>query len=407
MKNKEQREKLEKNIFIFGWTSFFEDVSSQMNYSIIPLFLANTLGLPKAFIGLVEGIAETTASLLKVLFGWLSDKLKTRKSFAVTGYAITAASRPFLALATKGWHVLGLRFADRTGKGIRTSPRDALIADSADEENRGRAFGFHRALDTAGAVVGPLIAFLLLYFFKAGYRQIFLISVIPAVIAVLIISGARERKCLRTEQAAAEKRSVSPFSAINSSADFKKFLVIIGFFTLSNSSDAFLILRASNLGVSSVFIPVLYLLFNLTYAVSAVPSGILSDRIGSKRVIFYGFLVYAFVYFGFALASCQAHVWLLFIIYGFYYGLTDGVSRAFVSKLLPCDHRATAFGVYHGVVGIAIFPASLLMGFLWDFKGPGFAFMFAAFLALTAAVLLITWLPKKQTTESIQKEKVC
>jgi len=383
--NKEQN--LKKNIAILGWASFFEDVSSQMNYSLLPLFLANVLGVNKAFIGLIEGIAETTASFLKVLFGWLSDKLKSRKIFILTGYGITAVSRPFLSIASRGWHVLALRFLDRTGKGMRTSPRDALIADSCTESERGRAFGFHRAMDTSGAVVGPLLAFFL--FSKAGmnYRSIFLISVIPAIVAVLLVSMAREKKSIISEVQNLQDKSVNE----KLPADFKKFLFVIGLFTLGNSSDAFLILRANNVGVSPMFIPILWLTFNSTYAVSSLPSGIASDRIGSKRVITYGFLIYALVYFGFAFASFQYQAWLLFIIYGFYYGLTDGVSRSFVSKMILPQHRATAFGIYHAVVGLIALPASLLMGFLWDWRGPRIAFMFGMSLALISALLLATF----------------
>ena len=376
-----------KNITVLSWTSFFEDVSSQMNYSLLPLFLANVLGVNKAFIGLIEGIAETTASFLKVLFGWLSDKLKSRKIFILTGYGITAVSRPFLSIASRGWHVLALRFLDRTGKGMRTSPRDALIADSCTESERGRAFGFHRAMDTSGAVVGPLLAFFL--FSKAGmnYRSIFLISVIPAIVAVLLVSMAREKKSIISEVQNLQDKSVNE----KLPADFKKFLFVIGLFTLGNSSDAFLILRANNVGVSPMFIPILWLTFNSTYAVSSLPSGIASDRIGSKRVITYGFLIYALVYFGFAFASFQYQAWLLFIIYGFYYGLTDGVSRSFVSKMILPQHRATAFGIYHAVVGLIALPASLLMGFLWDWRGPRIAFMFGMSLALISALLLATF----------------
>ncbi len=376
-----------KNITVLSWTSFFEDVSSQMNYSLLPLFLANVLGVNKAFIGLIEGIAETTASFLKVLFGWLSDKLKSRKIFILTGYGITAVSRPFLSIASRGWHVLGLRFLDRSGKGMRTSPRDALIADSCPECERGRAFGFHRAMDTSGAVAGPLLAFFL--FSKAGmnYRSIFLISVVPAIVAVLLVLMVREKRWIGAGVQNLQDKSVNE----KLPADFKKFLFVLGLFTLGNSSDAFLILRANNVGVSPMFIPILWLTFNSTYAVSSLPSGIASDRIGSKRVITYGFLIYALVYFGFAFASFQYQAWLLFIIYGFYYGLTDGVSRSFVSKMILPQHRATAFGIYHAVVGLIALPASLLMGFLWDWRGPRIAFMFGMSLALISALLLATF----------------
>ena len=379
-----QNEKgLKKNIFLLGWTSFFEDVSSQMNYSILPLFLANVLGVNKAFIGLIEGIAETTASFLKVFFGWLSDKLKARKVFVVSGYAATAASRPFLSCASKGIHVLGLRFLDRVGKGTRTSSRDALIADSCPANERGKAFGFHRALDTTGAIVGPLLAFLFISVAGMNYRSIFLFSVIPAILAVILISMVKEKKPAEIKIDTLQSK---PSTDILPS-DFKKFLLVTGLFTLGNSSDAFLILRASNIGINQVLVPILWFLFNITYAISAFPSGVLSDRIGSRRVISYGFLIYAIVYLGFAFASVQYQVWLLFIVYGFYYGLTDGVSRSFVSRLVSSEQRATAFGIYHSVIGLIAFPSSLLMGFLWDWKGPRTAFMFGAILAFVSVIL--------------------
>lgn len=396
---KDEKQNLKKNITILGWTSFFEDVSSQMNYSLLPLFLANVLGINKRFIGLIEGIGETTASLLKILFGWLSDKLKSRKTFVIVGYGITAISRPFLSLASKGWHVLGLRFLDRVGKGTRTSPRDALIADSCLESERGRTFGFHRAMDTAGAVVGPLLAFFLLSKIGMNYRSIFLISVIPAALAVILASIAREKKNIEVQNL-----KINSSSGVLS-ADFKKFLFIISLFTLGNSSDAFLILRANNVGINPVIVPILWLLFNFTYAVSSLPSGILSDRIGSKQVIFYGFLLYSIVYFGFAFASSQYQVWLLFIIYGFYYGLTDGVCRSFISKLVSFGQRATAFGIYHAVIGLIALPASLTMGLLWDWKGPRIAFMFGMILTLLSAVLLNKFHLKEIQDSFFKKEK--
>jgi len=386
MKKQAKKAPLKGNVVLFGWTSFFEDISSQMNYSILPLFLANTLGVNKAFIGLIEGIAETTASFLKIFIGWLSDKLKLRKVFVVTGYAVTALSRPFLSFANKGFQVLGLRFMDRTGKGIRTSPRDALIADSCEESDRGRAFGFHRSLDTAGAIVGPLLAFIFLSRLGMSYRAIFLISVIPAIIATILVLVSKETKGSPADSGIPKpKISIGAFPA-----DFKKFIFVVALFTLGNSSDAFLILRANNIGISPVLIPVLWVVFNITYAVSALPSGILSDRIGSRRVIAYGFLIYSVVYLGFAFATSAYQVWILFLIYGFYYGLTDGVSRSLVSKMVSSEQRGTAFGIYHSTVGLVSLPASLLMGFLWDWKGPKTAFLFGAVLALVSVIMLFS-----------------
>jgi len=385
----ENKKELNKNIKLLGWTSFSEDVSSQMNYSILPLFLANVLGVNKTFIGLIEGIAETTASFLKVFFGWLSDRLKKRKIFIVAGYSIGAFSKPFLSIAAKGWHVLGLRFMDRIGKGTRTSPRDALIADSCEECSRGKAFGFHRSMDTAGAVVGPLLAFLFLYFCKFSYRNIFLISVIPAGLAVVLILFTREQKPPSFPSAEPAAKGQHKEKKLPLSSDLKKFLFVVVLFTLGNSSDAFLILRAGGTGINTAFVPVLWVAFNLAYALSAFPAGILSDRIGSKRILTYGFLIYAFVYAGFSIAASPWLVWILFIAYGFYYGLTDGVSRAFVSKLVPPEQRATAFGIYHSTVGFLALPSSLIMGILWDRMGPETAFLFGSAMAVVSTVFFI------------------
>ncbi len=379
---------LSRNVFFLGLVSFFTDTSSEMIRPLLPIFLSSVLGVNKVFIGVIEGIAESTASILKLFSGWVSDRIGKRKALVLAGYGFSAVSKPFFAAATSGWHVLLVRFADRVGKGVRTSPRDAIIADSTSEEERGRSFGFHRSLDTAGAIAGPLLAFLILPVLKGNLRLVFLASFVPAFLAVLvIIFFVRERR----PPEGGVPRSLA-LSLRSMSRPFKIFIVIAVVFTLGNSSDAFLILRAQDLGVSTKLIPILWLLFNGIYSLSAGPSGILSDRIGRRKIIIYGFFIYSLAYFGFAFAGAPVHIWGLFALYGVYYGLADGAFRAYVADLAPSDLRATAYGVYHTSVGITAFPASVIMGVLWQAMGAVAAFSFGAILALAAAISMVLFL---------------
>ncbi len=381
--------RLKKNVFVLGLVSFFTDFSTEMIYPLLPVFLSVTLGVDKAFIGLIEGIAETTASILKVFSGWFSDRIKKRKLLVGIGYSLSTIAKPLFALAQRGSHVLVIRFSDRVGKGIRTAPRDALIADSTPSDRMGMAFGFHRAMDTLGAVFGPLTAFLLLPLFNDNYRSIFLISFFPAVVAILLIvfflKEIRPKKITST---------IPALSLKSLPAEFKIFLLIMIIFTLGNSSDAFLLLRAQNLGVSMRLIPILWLLFNLVYSIISIPGGMLSDRIGRKRTILIGFIIYTGVYFGFAFAHLTLHIWTLFAIYGIYYGLCEGVMRAYVADLVPSPLRATAFGIYHTAVGLTAFPASLVMGILWQVFSAQIAFSFGAILSLASVILLLVFIRK-------------
>ena len=394
---------LPRNVWILGLTSFFTDVSSEMLINLLPLYLANVLGAGTAVIGLIEGLAESVASLLKVVSGWLSDRLGRRKWLTVVGYGLSTLVKPFLYLAASWSSVLSVRLADRVGKGIRTAPRDALIADSIDESQRGLSFGLHRAMDTAGAFVGLLIAAGVIWAMQASggileratFQTVVLVSIVPAVLAVLILAyGVRE---VPRRGAASE----APSLALKGfDTRFRGFLLILIIFTLGNSSDAFLILRAQERGLSVLAVMGALLSLNLVYTLVSGPAGALSDRIGRRRVIVGGWLLYGMVYLGFAVAGAGWQVWLLYALYGLYYGVTEGAARALVADIVDPAQRGTAYGLFNAVVGVTALPASLIAGLLWRGLGPwqGFGasapFLFGAGLSLAAAALMAGWLPR-------------
>ncbi len=350
---------LPRNVWAVGMTSFFMDVSSEMVINILPLFLSNVLGVQTSIIGLIEGVAEATASILKLFSGWLSDKLGGRKWLAVAGYGLSAITKPLFYFATSWQLVAGVRWADRIGKGIRTAPRDALVADSVTRERRGLAFGFHRAMDTAGAMTGLLIAAGVVWIVQAmdlnlsrsTFQTIVLMSLVPAFLAVLSLAiGAKD-------VAVTSRRAAPKFPLRSLGRPFSIFLVIVSVFTLGNSSDAFLVLRAQNLGISVLGILMMLVVFNLVYSLVATPAGRRSDRIDRRKMIIAGWLVYALIYLGFALASQGWQVWLLYVAYGLYYGMAYGTANAMVADLVPENLRGTAYGTYHGVIGLLAFPA--------------------------------------------------
>jgi MFS family permease len=377
-----------KNVFVSGLVSLFMDISSEMIYPLVPLFLVSVLGVNKSLLGLIEGIAESTASLVKVFSGWFSDRLGNRKWLMAAGYGISTLSRPIVALAT-GWsHVMGSRFMDRLGKGVRTAPRDVIIAESTDKSSLGKAFGFHRSMDTMGAVAGPALAFFLLGILSNDYRKVFWLSMIPGAIAVLlIIFFITEEKNTVAAQANRPKLTLRHFDW-----RFKFFVIIAALFAVGNSSDMFLILRARQAGVSAVLIPMVYLVFNLIYSVSSLPAGVAADRFGKKRIILLGFILFAFLYYGFAVASDKKTIWLLFALYGLFMGLTDGIQRAFLATIIPQNFKATAFGFYNTVVGLAMLPASLIGGWLWDHVSSSATFYFGAATAAVSAVLFMVFI---------------
>lgn len=372
-----------RNVFVTGFVSMLTDISSEMIYPILPLFLANVLGAGAITIGFIEGIAESTASMLKVGSGYLSDRVGRRKPLIAIGYGASNLIKPLLALTSAWQQVLVIRFADRVGKGIRTAPRDALIADSSPVEQRGKAFGFHRSLDTVGAVIGPLVAFSLLAAFDNDFRLIFWLSAIPGVISIVVlIVFLQDTRSVRSEL-----RSVK-LGFKDLGRGFVVFSLIATLFTLGNSADAFLVLRAQNLGLAVALVPLAYLTFNITHSILATPLGSLSDKIDRRRVIIAGYLVFAVVYLGFAFTPVSWGVWLLFALYGAYYSLTDGIQRAFVADLVPSGLRGSAMGTFNALVGITALPASVVGGLLWQLIDPAATFVYGAAFAILAALLL-------------------
>ena len=420
---------LDRNVFWAGVASFFMDVSSEMIYSLIPVFLSSVLGVNKSLIGLIEGIAETTASMLKMVAGWLSDKLGKRKSLMAFGYAVSTLSRPLMAVAGNWGMVLGSRFVDRFGKGVRTAPRDAIVADSCEKKQLGRSFGFHRAMDQFGAVVGPAIAFLVLAARPGGYRLLFWISLLPGAICVAVIvffiHDRRRGPASAAGAATGGEAGVCPAPELSDGAagqtatsgaapspplpsgrlgrlprlrgPLLAYLLVTAVFSLGNSSDAFLILRARDLGVAIAMIPVLYLTFNFISSGLSIPAGLIADRIGRRKVALVGFAVFAGAYAWMALAGAQAAAWGSFAVYGVYMAIADGNGRALLGEFSSGARRGTAYGAYHMVVGVAALPASVIAGLLYDHVSAAAPFWVGAGAAVLAGVLMLATVPEPRT----------
>ena len=395
---------LHPNVFFMGITSLLTDIGSELIFTLIPLFLSNILGATSTVVGLVGGISESADSFFRIASGWFSDKIGKRKLLAVLGYGFSALAKPFMLLANSWGAVAGIRFGDRVGKGVRTASRDALIADSVSANERGRGFGLHRAMDTSGAVIGLVIAAIIIYLIPGdgfhlelrAYHWMVIIGVIPSVLAVVILATmVREKKQSPAATSGTKKDEPSITKTTPFSLQFKIFLVIIGLFTLGNSSDFFLILEAQHIDTPLIQVVLMLVLFNATYSLISMPMGILSDKLGRKRVIAVGWLIYGLVYLGFALATNIWQIWLLFALYGIYYGICEGVAKAFVADLVPVERRGTAYGLYNGIVGIMALPASLIAGVLWDVFNPAATFYFGAGLALLA-MLGIIFIVKEQ-----------
>lgn len=384
---------LPRTVFAIGLVSLLNDASSEIIYPLLPIFLAQSLGASARAIGTIEGLAESISSLLKLFAGYISDRFAKRKSLVVAGYSIASIARPLLAFAQTWTQVLAIRLTDRIGKGIRTAPRDAMIADTVRFEQRGLAFGFHRAMDHAGAVIGPLIGYVLVILFVANvksptigeFSKIFLMASVPALLAVLVAIFFMHESPLHSSS----ENQVKKLSLRGFDSNFKRFLLVLALFTLSNSSDSFLILRAMDAGVSVALVPLLWAAHHGMKVLSSLLGGDLSDRLGRKRLIVSGWILYAAVYAGFAYATNQASLWVLFLVYGIYFGLAEGAEKALVADLVRPEQRGTAYGLYNLAFGITVFPASLLMGMIWDWKGPTVAFLVSAFMGATAALLLL------------------
>lgn len=395
------RAPLDPTVRALGVVTLLNDLSSEVTVRTLPLFLANVLGVKTGIIGLIEGIAESTSTLLQVVSGYLADQTGRKKRQAVLGYGLSAFTKPLLYFAT-GWGlVLAVRVLDRVGKGVRTAPRDALIADVTPSEQRGRAFGFNKAMDKAGAVAGLLLAALLVFWSqegsvtltRTGYQTLVLLAIVPGLAGVFVLglavrerSGAPPltRQTVRLAWAGLDRR-------------FRVYLGIIVCFTLGNSSDAFLMLRAQTLGLTTVEIFLLLAAFSAVISLSATPAGALSDLIGRRALIVLGWAIYAAIYLGFAVASARWHLWALYLGYGLYYGAFQGAASALVADLVPKALRGTAYGLFNAAVGVAAFPASVLAGLLWQWFGPPAPFMVGGGLALLAAVLLMLALPRGST----------
>lgn len=384
--NKKEQHKIfgmDRNVFFVGLTSFLTDTTTKMVYSVLPLFL-RSMGASKTEISLIEGVAESTASVLKSLSGWWSDKIGRNKPFMIIGYGITALLSPLFAFAATPFHVLAIRFTERVGKGIRTAPRDSLVAGSSEKnDNAGLNFGFHKAMDNSGAIVGPLLAFAVLWFFPGDYRKVFLIGAIPAFLGVLsIIFFVKEAKRSKTEKLG--KLAFSDFSK-----DYYIFLFIVFIFTLGNSTDALLLIKASDVGISDAFIPIIYMIFNSVSVLFAVPLGKLSDKIGRKRIIIAGYVMFALIYFGFGKATTPLAVTLLFACYGLYSAATDGIQKALVSDIIGKEKRGTGLGVYNAILGMTLLPASYIAGLLYDNVNNRAPFYFGATTATVSAILML------------------
>lgn len=393
--------RLPRNVYAIGLVSFLNDASSEVIYPLLPLFLALSLGASPAAIGLIEGAAESVSSILKLFAGYLSDRLGRRKELVVFGYALASVSRMLLAVVGSWPQAFGARLADRVGKGIRGAPRDAMIADAVMVEERGIAFGLHRAMDHLGAVVGPLIAFVALWLIaavpaeptRAEFQWIFLVAAVPAIGSVIVAAFmVRDVGVVRAPDGT--EPHAPRLSLRGYDGNFLYFLGVLALFTLSNSSDAFLLLRASTAGVPAEQLPLLWAALHVAKVGSSLVGGDLSDRLGRKRLICAGWLLYAAVYAGFAFVSTPGEVWALFLVYGIYFGLAEGAEKALVADLVRPDQRGTAYGLYNLAFGVMVLPASVLMGALWRFGGPEIAFLVSAEIGALAALLLLAVKPR-------------
>lgn len=375
------------NVFFIGLISLFGGISQDIFVPILPLYLANILHFDKSFIGFTEGLVTSSASIFKIIAGFLSDKFRKNKPIVFAGYLLSLIARPLLAILTSGAGVLTLRFIDGVGKGIKDTPKDALIADSTKIETRGKGFGIVRALDTFGSVVGPLLLFALLFLLNNNslkYHYIFFITTIPLIFTLGILTIFVKEVKIEKQEDKTNLKTALPLR-------YYLFLGIVLFFSIGNSSDVFLILRAQNVGVTLLAIPLVYALFNFIYASASIPLGSLSDKIGRQKVIILGWLAYALAYLGFGLANSSLAIWLLFAFYGIYYATTEGVAKAYIADVTTPEHRGKAYGLYNSLIGLVTLPASIIAGFMWDKINPSAPFLFGSVIAIISVVLLFIY----------------
>jgi MFS family permease len=389
------------NVLWLSMVSLLNDTASEMIYPLLPLFLLNVLGASHVALGGIEGAAESASSLLKLASGWISDRFRRRKPLVIAGYGIAAVVRPLIAVVSAAWQIMPIRLADRVGKGIRGAPRDALLVESVPVSMRGRAFGIHRAADHAGAVLGPLLGFVLLGVIAGNFRPVFALAIIPGVISVIVLIFFVHERGMTAQDARAQPGAGQP--GVEAAAHreqnpddhgrvmhgtFARFLLVLIIFTLGNASDAFLIVRADDLGIPLGVVPLLWGVHHVSKMVWSVPGGSLADRFGPRPAIIAGWAVYALIYAGFAFASEAWHIWALFVGYGLFYGLTEAPEKAMVAALAPARRRGSAFGAYHAAIGIAALPASVIFGAIWSRWGAQAAFLTGAITALVASLLL-------------------
>jgi MFS family permease len=403
---------LSRPVWLLGWVSFFTDMASEMVYPLLPLFLTQVIGARAMSLGVIEGAAEAANSGLKILSGWLADRWRSPKTLVLAGYGLASAVRPLIGFASAWPQVLAIRFVDRLGKGIRGSPRDAMLASFAAADARGRVFGFHRAMDHAGAVTGPLIASAYLYFYPGDYRTLFALTIIPGIIVILFILRVPERASANLSEPNRAEPNLEPRGTLRNPAEqnlaepsgtlwnlgepFWKAMTVILLFSLGNASDAFLLLRLSDLGVAAFWIPLLWSALHVVKVGSSLAGGAMSDRFGRRRLIAAGWLLYALVYAGFGFFDSRAVVVAVFLSYGLYFGLTEGVEKAWVADMAPAASRGMAFGIYNAALGVGGLAASLLFGVIWTRVSPQAAFLTGAALAVTAAALLYLLTPGTQ-----------
>ncbi len=375
--------KIPLSVYLLGLVSFFNDTASEMLYPIMPIFITQILKAPVFVVGIIDGVAEGTAAFFKGYFGILSDKLRKRKVFVVSGYGASAISKIIIALSTT-WPMVFLgRFIDRLGKGVRTGARDALLLETTNGKDRGLIFGVHRTMDSAGAVVGPLIALLLLKYFSSDIRTILYVATIPSFIGLLFFFFIKESKKVQINK----NKPGLKFSLKNLPPKFKTFLVVLAIFSLGNSSDSFLILQSKQLGLSVAMVIIVYIVYNIFYTLLSTPAGILADRLGAKKVFPLGLIMYALVYIGFAFNKNLSFIWVLFMVYGGYIAFTDGVSKALIGNFISKEDAGTAYGVSQTIISFSTLLASVIGGFIWSAFGAKFTFLFGAGCTILALIV--------------------